>query len=42
MLRVYNYMVMGLALTGVAALGTFSLAVSSTPTAYAGSAAACI
>jgi uncharacterized protein len=35
MLRVYNYMVMGLVLTGVAALGTYSLAVSSTPTAYA-------
>lgn len=35
MIRVYNYMLMGLALTGVAALGTFSLAFSSTPTAYA-------
>ncbi|MEQ8696831.1 MAG: Bax inhibitor-1/YccA family protein [Bauldia litoralis] len=34
MLRVYNYMVMGLALTGVFALGTFSLAVTNTPTAY--------
>jgi hypothetical protein len=35
MIRVYNYMLMGLALTGVAALGTYSLAFSSTPTAYA-------
>jgi uncharacterized protein len=34
MIRVYNYMLMGLALTGVAALGTYSLAFSSTPTAY--------
>jgi len=34
MLRVYNYMVLGLVLTGVTALGTYSLAVSSTATAY--------
>lgn len=34
MLRVYNYMLMGLALTGVFALGTFNLAFSNTPTAY--------
>jgi FtsH-binding integral membrane protein len=35
MIRVYNYMMIGLALTGLTAFGTFSLAVSSTPTEYA-------
>ena len=35
MLRVYNYMLMGLALTGVFALGTFNLSFSDAPTAYA-------
>jgi uncharacterized protein len=34
MLRVYNYMAIGLVLTGLAALATYSLAVSSTPTEY--------
>ncbi|MCJ8143976.1 Bax inhibitor-1/YccA family protein [Ancylobacter sp. A5.8] len=34
MLRVYNYMTLGLAITGAAALGVFMLAVSDTPTAY--------
>lgn len=35
MLRVYNYMTLGLAITGAAALGIYMLAVSSEPTAYA-------
>ncbi len=35
MLRVYNYMAIGLGLTGLFALGTFMLAVSNTPTEYA-------
>ncbi len=35
MLRVYNYMVLGLAITGVLALGTFNLSFSDAPTAYA-------
>ncbi|MCW5696262.1 MAG: Bax inhibitor-1/YccA family protein [Bauldia sp.] len=34
MLRVYNYMVFGLALTGVFALGTYMLTTTGTPTAY--------
>jgi len=34
MLGVYNHMTIGLALTGLFALGAFQLAVSSTPTAY--------
>ena len=34
MVRVYNYMAIGLALTGLTAFGTYSLAVSSTPTEY--------
>ncbi|TCK23808.1 hypothetical protein EV667_3650 [Ancylobacter aquaticus] len=34
MLRVYNYMTLGLAITGAAALGIYMLAVSSTPTEY--------
>jgi len=34
MLRVYNYMLMGLALTGVFALGTFNLAFQSTASGY--------
>ena len=35
MLRVYNYMAIGLVLTGVAAYGAYSAAVSSVPTEYA-------
>jgi FtsH-binding integral membrane protein len=35
MIRVYNYMAIGLVLTGVAAYGVFSAAVSSVPTEYA-------
>jgi uncharacterized protein len=35
MLRVYNYMLLGLAITGVLALATFNLSFSETPTAYA-------
>jgi len=35
MLRVYNYMTLGLAITGAAALGIYMLAVSAEPTAYA-------
>ena len=35
MLRVYNYMTIGLALTGVVAFATYSLSVSNTPTEYA-------
>jgi hypothetical protein len=34
MLRVYNYMGIGLVITGLVAFGTYSLAVSSTPTEY--------
>ena len=34
MLRVYNYMVMGLALTGFFALGTFLVTTTTTPTIY--------
>ena len=34
MLRVYNYMAIGLALTGIAAYGVYSAAVSSVPTEY--------
>ena len=34
MLRVYNYMAIGLVLTGVAAYGVYSAAVSSVPTEY--------
>ncbi|MFT0862313.1 Bax inhibitor-1/YccA family protein [Ancylobacter sp. G4_0304] len=34
MLRVYNYMTLGLAITGAAALGIYMLAVSDAPTAY--------
>ncbi|GLK73118.1 Bax inhibitor-1/YccA family protein [Ancylobacter dichloromethanicus] len=34
MLRVYNYMTLGLAITGAAALGIYMLSVSSTPTEY--------
>jgi FtsH-binding integral membrane protein len=34
MLRVYNYMAIGLAITGVAAYGVYSAAVSSVPTEY--------
>ena len=35
MLRVYNYMAIGLAITGVAAYGVYSAAVSSVPTDFA-------
>ncbi|MDR6951500.1 FtsH-binding integral membrane protein [Ancylobacter sp. 3268] len=35
MLRVYNYMTLGLAITGAAALGIYMLAVSAEPTQYA-------
>jgi FtsH-binding integral membrane protein len=35
MLRVYNYMAIGLAITGVAAYGVYSAAVSTVPTQYA-------
>ncbi|MEM9221016.1 MAG: Bax inhibitor-1/YccA family protein [Pseudomonadota bacterium] len=35
MLRVYNYMALGLVVTGLASLGTFALAVSAAPTQYA-------
>ena len=34
MLRVYNYMAIGLGITGLVAFATYSLAVSSTPTQY--------
>ena len=33
MLRIYNYMVLGLAITGFAALGVYMLSVTSDPTA---------
>lgn len=35
MLSVYNYMTLGLAITGLAALGVFMMSVSATPTEYA-------
>ena len=35
MLRIYNYMVLGLAITGAAALGTYMLSVTTDPTVAA-------